>query len=136
MWWIRSARRSSDGNTVSSSGGQLDVDSNPACSIDGRQIENIRWGSRAPGGTYTVRVDYWDACGNPQTNYTVTVKNGPSTSTFTGSLTGAGYHGFAGSGVFITSFSHASSLTEAPLMFRAPMLSTPSSEKLRRAAGR
>jgi hypothetical protein len=127
------------GNTVSSTGGQLDVDSNPACSIDGRQIENIRWGTRAPGGTYIVRVDYWTNCGVAQTNYLVTVKNGSLTQTFTGTFTGGGDNGFAGAGRTITSFIHAASLTTstattllAPL-FRAPQLSVPSAEKMRRA---
>lgn len=122
-------------NPVSASGGQLDVDSNPACAIDGRQIENIRWGSRAPGGTYTVRVDYWDACNVSATNYTVTVKNGASTQSYRGVLTGPGDHGSFGAGIFITSFVHAASiLTErvAP-SFAAPPAFAPSAEKLRLA---
>ena len=36
------------GHSTSATGGQLDVDSNPDCAIDGRQIENIRWPGRAP----------------------------------------------------------------------------------------
>jgi hypothetical protein len=120
------------GNSASSSGGQLDVDSNPACSIDGRQIENIRWGSRAPGGTYTVRVDYWAGCNAARTNYLVTVKNGPSTQTFSGFFTGDGDRGGGGSGVTITSFFHAASaVTEFAMpMFRAPQLFVPSSKKV------
>jgi fibronectin type III domain protein len=121
------------GNPSSASGGQLDVDSNPACSIDGRQIENIRWGSRAPGGTYIVRVDYWTSCGVARTNYLVTVRNGPSTQTFTGFFTGAGDTGGQGSGVLITTFNHAASAVAAPVleMFRAPSLITPSAAKLK-----
>jgi hypothetical protein len=123
------------GNSSSPTGGQLDVDSNPACSIDGRQIENIRWPGSAPAGLYTVRVDYWDACGVGQTNYLVTVKNGSSTQTFRGILTGAGDNGGAGSGNLVTSFTRASSLTAAAVvdMFRAPapVGFTPSPEKLR-----
>jgi hypothetical protein len=123
------------GNPVSSSGGQLDVDSNPACAIDGRQIENIRWSSRAPGGTYTVRVDYWAGCEVARTNYLVTVKNGSATSTYSGFFTGSGDQGGSGSGVFITTFSHAASvLTDLAPLFRAPQASAPSAEKLRRAA--
>jgi hypothetical protein len=124
------------GNSVSSSGGQLDVDSNPACSIDGRQIENIRWNGAAPGGTYVVRVDYWDSCGLPATNYTVTVKNGPSTQVFRGGFTGPGDHGGRGAGVLITSFSHAGAILSDALRFRAPALMSPSAEKLRQSQSR
>lgn len=120
------------GNSVSASGGQLDVDSNPACSIDGRQIENIRWGARAPGGSYTVRVDYWAGCNAAQTNYLVTVKNGPSTQTFAGSFTGDGDRGGSGSGRTITTFFHAGALVTELAMpkFRAPQLFVPSSNKI------
>jgi len=124
------------GNPASASGGQLDVDSNAACIIDGRQIENIRWGSSAPGGSYTVRVDYWDACGVSATNYIVTVKNGSSTQTFSGVLTGPGDQGFSGSGVTVTNFVHSAPATtdrQVPL-FAAPRPFVPSAEKLRRAA--
>jgi hypothetical protein len=123
------------GNPVSSSGGQLDVDSNPACNIDGRQIENIRWGSRAPGGTYTVRVDYWANCDVARTNFIVTVKNGSATTAYSGYFTGSGDRGGSGSGVFITSFLHAASALSdfAPRMFRAPRLSVPSPEKMRQS---
>jgi hypothetical protein len=122
------------GNSVSASGGQLDVDSNAACSIDGRQIENIRWASRAPGGTYTVRVDYWSSCAVAQTNFLVTVKNGASTQTFAGNFTGDGDRGAAGSGRTITSFFHAASaLSERAMpMLRAPELFVPSPEKIRK----
>jgi fibronectin type III domain protein len=126
------------GNPSSPTGGQLDVDSNAACAIDGRQIENIRWGGQAPAGSYTVRVDYWDACNVARTNYLVTVKNGPSTQTFPGVFTGPGDQGGGGSGVFITSFVHAASavlparMTE---MFRAPALFTASPAKLKPRGG-
>ena len=126
------------GNPVSSTGGQLDVDSNAGCSIDGRQIENIRWSGPAPAGTYTVRVDYWDACGVARTNYLVTVKNGASTQTFSGSFTGAGDQGGFGSGVTIATFVHAASTAlSAPMteMFRTPALFTPSPAKLKLRSG-
>jgi hypothetical protein len=129
------------GNSSSSSGGTLDVDSNPACSIDGRQIENIRWSRTAPAGTYTVRVDYWSGCSVTQTNYTVTVKNGGSTQTFTGNFTGSGDHGGSGSGRLITTFvrAAASVLTgvgDTLEPFRAPAPFQPSAEKLRRTIQR
>ena len=127
------------GNPGSSTGGQLDVDSNAACNIDGRQIENIRWPGSAPSGTYIVRVDYWDSCGVGRTNYLVTVRQGSSTRTFTGSFTGDGDNGGEGSGVTITTFVQAASdaLTEgARRFFRAPSLFTPSPKKLKTSGAR
>ena len=126
------------GNPVSSTDGQLDVDSNAACNIDGRQIENVRWSGPAPPGTYTVRVDYWDSCGVPRTNYLVTVKNGASTQTFSGFFTGPGDQGGFGSGVTIATFVHAASTAlSAPMtgMFRTPAPFTPSPAKLKLRSG-
>ena len=76
------------------------------------------------------------ACNVPVTNYTVTVKNGAATGVFRGALTGAGDHGYAGSGVFITSFVHGASLTTERVVpfFAAPRTFVPSPEKLRRSA--
>lgn len=122
------------GHSSSATGGQLDVDSNAGCAIDGRQIENIRWPS-APGGSYTVRVDYWDSCGVGSTNYLVTLRRGASAQTIPGSFTGPGDHGGAGSGVTIGTFVHAADTQtsgDQPL-FRAPALFTPSPDKLRRS---
>ena len=123
------------GHPASATGGQLDVDSNAGCNIDGRQIENIRWPGRAPGGNFTVRVDYWDSCGVAGTNYLVTVRNGSSVQRFSAAFTGLGDHGGAGSGVTIGAFIHAAeTLTsgDQPL-FRAPALFTPSLIKLQRS---
>lgn len=119
-------------NPSSSTGGQLDVDSNAGCAIDGRQIENVRW-SRAPGGSYTVRVDNWDSCGVARSNYTVTVKNGAAVNVFTGNFIDVGDRGGAGSGRTIMTFVHAASavLSDAMQMLRAPQLAAPSAEKLR-----
>lgn len=62
------------GNLESASGGRLDLDSNPACRIDGKNNENIVWPQNgAPRGTYTVEVDYYDDCGVAQSDYVVTV---------------------------------------------------------------
>jgi hypothetical protein len=123
------------GNSGSATGGQLDVDSNRACEIDGKQIENIRWPGRAPAGTYTVRVDYWNSCGVGRTNYLVTVRNGTSTQTFTGFFTGPGDQGEAGSGITIGTFVHAADTRAAAdgPVFRAPALFTPSPIKLKRS---
>jgi len=87
------------------SGGALDLDSNAGCAIDGVRNENITWPiGRAPRGRYTVRVDYWDSCGVGQTNYTVRINNQASSQLFSGSFTGLGDQGGAGSGRLITTF--------------------------------
>lgn len=69
------------GNRVSSNGGQLDVDSNAACSIDGINNENIYYEDNADvtiqQGEYEVLVDLWSNCDiGPNTNYTVVVYYG------------------------------------------------------------
>lgn len=59
---------------TSASGGTLDLDSNPACSIDNINNENVVWPTgNGPSGTFTVELVYWSACSQPQSNYTVTV---------------------------------------------------------------
>jgi hypothetical protein len=75
-------------NTTSASGGELDLDSNAACSIDNINNENITWPvNGAPNGTYTVELVYWSACTQAQTNYTVTVfVRGQSPQTYSGTL--------------------------------------------------
>jgi len=80
------------GNRNSASGGQLDLDSNAACSLDHKRAENITWpAGKAPSGTYHVLVDYWDACTQTQTNYVVTVNvKGHAPQTFSGTFTGPG----------------------------------------------
>lgn len=69
------------GNTESSSGGQLDVDSNPACFIDGINNENIYYEDdpsvTIPYGEYEVKVDLYANCDIvPNTNYTIVVHYG------------------------------------------------------------
>ncbi len=56
----------------SSTGGYLDLDSNPACNLDNVNQENVFW-ELPPSGEYIVRVDYWSACGSYPANYRVTV---------------------------------------------------------------
>jgi hypothetical protein len=95
------------GNDVSAAGGTLDLDSNPACSIDGVNNENITYGAKEPpSGTYTVRLDYYDGCAVSASNYVVTVTVRGSTQTFTGTFTGPGDEGGAGDGVTITTFTY------------------------------
>ncbi|HKE18388.1 MAG TPA: hypothetical protein VKB80_26100 [Kofleriaceae bacterium] len=86
------------------SGGMLDLDSNPACFIDGVNNENITWAT-APDGEYTVRVDYYAGCDVDETSYVVTVQRADhDAETFSGTLTGDGDSGRAGSGTDITTF--------------------------------
>lgn len=95
------------GNSYSATGGTLDLDSNPACSLDHKKSENITWPSgQAPHGTYTVRVDYYEACVTGTVNYVVTVNaSGQAPQTFQGTFTATDADGgSAGSGRDITTF--------------------------------
>jgi hypothetical protein len=97
------------GNDVVPSGGTLDLDSNAGCSIDGKKNENVTWqqGSLPPRGTYVVRLDYWDSCSVTATKYVVTVRvSGQLPRSFSGTFTGPGDHGGAGSGILITTFTY------------------------------
>ena len=97
------------GSSVSSTGGELDLDSNAACSIDGVNNENITWDDNddPASGTYIVRVDYWDSCEQGPTDYIVTIRvEGEPTRTITGTLTGTGTHGGAGDGETVTTFTY------------------------------
>ena len=92
-------------NREVASGGQLDLDSNAGCGIDGIRNENVTWPvGTAPQGTYTVRVDYWSSCGVGATDYTVLVNNGGNVEVFSGRFTGDGDQGGAGAGIDITTF--------------------------------
>ena len=87
--------------------GELDLDSNAGCSIDGKKNENITFPAPAPRGTYTVRLDYFDSCGVSATNYVVTVRvKGQQTRTFSGTFTGEGTGGGAGDGIDITTINY------------------------------
>jgi hypothetical protein len=54
------------GNSTSANGGDLDVDSNAGCTVDGINNENITYkdstGVTTEAGMYIVRVDLWSAC--------------------------------------------------------------------------
>ncbi len=55
-------------------GGELDLDSNPDCDIDGVNNENITYGDDAviPTGKYIVKVDFYSNCSvNENTHYVV-----------------------------------------------------------------
>jgi hypothetical protein len=96
-------------NRSSTTGGQLDLDSNAGCGSDGPRAENIFWASGlvAPRGDYQIRVDYWSSCGAALTNYVVTVNaRGKPPQIFSGVLTGLGDGGGKGSGRNITLLSY------------------------------
>jgi hypothetical protein len=106
------------GHKRSATGGELDLDSNAACQLDGVRNENITWPiGRAPRGTYTVRVDYWSNCGVSRTNFTVRINSG-TVQIFDGSFTGSGDQGGPGSGRFIATFDRATG--PAPTALRDP----------------
>lgn len=74
-------------NKTCSSGGQLDLDSNPACNIDGINNENVFWDtSKAAPGDYTVELRYWSDCGCCSARYTVSVVSCGVSETFEGIL--------------------------------------------------
>jgi hypothetical protein len=97
------------GDRTSGSGGQLDLDSNAACSTDGPRAENIFWstGTVPPRGLYTIRVNLWSACGATSTDFVVTVRtrNGVA-ETYTGRLTGPGNGGARGAGQRLADFNY------------------------------
>ena len=93
------------GRRRSASGGELDLDSNAGCRIDGVRNENITWPvGRAPRGPYTVRVNYWSNCGVQRTDYTVRVNNGGAVQLMTGTFTGPGQGGALGAGQVVITF--------------------------------
>lgn len=61
---------------TSSTGGQLDLDSNPACNIDGVNAENVYWPvGDSPVGEFTVRVRMYSDCGVGGASGTVTISH-------------------------------------------------------------
>jgi hypothetical protein len=95
------------GHRTSTSGGNLDLDSNAGCVIDGINNENVTWPSgRSPSGTYKVLVDNFSSCGRASSSYVVTTTvSGQAPQVFTGTFTGTGDLGGRGSGRLITTFS-------------------------------
>ena len=120
-------------NRRSRSGGELDLDSNAACDIDGIRNENITWPTGlAPRGVYTVRVNYWDSCGAAATNYTVRVNNSGDSRTFSGTLTGGGNGGGSGSGIEVVTFERTVGPSAAPTVSRSAAPRIPRKQKKKR----
>jgi len=80
------------GRTSSPEGGRLDLDSNPACDIDGVNQEVITWPiNQAPVGEYKVEVFYWSDCGVPRSDFSVTfMTRGRTLQVVDGNFVGAG----------------------------------------------
>ena len=62
--------------TAWKTGGILDFDSNAACVIDGRRLEDVVWQAAPPSGHYIVRVDTASLCGEYEAHFTVEVRLG------------------------------------------------------------
>lgn len=93
------------GSTTSSSGGELDLDSNPACSIDGIRNENVTWPTgEAPSGTYEVRLNLYADCDIDQTSWVVTVQAIGRTYRWEGVLEAPGLGGGEEAGILIARF--------------------------------
>lgn len=88
--------------------GWLDLDSNPACNIDGINNENVFWPpGQAPNGTFIVRVDFWEDCVQQGPNYTVTLHYCGDIEVIEGHFApGTDDGGGAGSGVTVAQFSN------------------------------
>ncbi|WP_419164545.1 leishmanolysin-related zinc metalloendopeptidase [Candidatus Palauibacter sp.] len=103
-------------NSVSQTGGTLDLDSNSACRSTQPRNENTTWPvGRAPTGTYVVRVNHWSNCGAGLTNYVVRVIASEHSEVHTGSFTGRGNGGGRGSGITMTTFSFGAGGNRGPL---------------------
>jgi hypothetical protein len=93
------------GATTSSSGGELDLDSNPACSIDGIRNENVTWPTgEAPSGTYEVRLNLYADCDIDRTSWVVTVQAIGRTYRWEGILEAPGLGGSEDAGILVGRF--------------------------------
>lgn len=82
------------GNTTVGTGGHLDLDANAACGSNmGINSEHIFWpASRAPAGTYNVRVAHYESCvGGAPVDYRITVRACGETAVLTGRFSGSGH---------------------------------------------
>jgi hypothetical protein len=60
-------------------GGQLDIDSNATCVIDGRRSENIYWTQPPPSGHYVARVETYSLCSEFVANWELGVTSNDQT---------------------------------------------------------
>lgn len=77
-------------NNTSADGGSLNLDSNPACSIDNVDQEIVSWPTgQAPTGTYKVVPHWYADCGVTPVPWTLTIKvKGHSDQVYTGTFSG------------------------------------------------
>lgn len=62
------------GYKYSSTGGQLDLDSNAGCNIDGINNENVFWpDGQSPNGSFAVKAHMWSDCDEGGASGTVTI---------------------------------------------------------------
>ena len=62
------------GNRNATTGGDLDIDSNAACTLDHTNVENIFWPlNTAPAGQYRVELHYYSDCSVARSDWVVTV---------------------------------------------------------------
>lgn len=131
------------GNPQSTQGGFLDLDSNPGCSIDSVNNENITYPDTATvvAGTYTVRVDFYADCvGNDTTHYVVTARwNGQLVNTLSGANPANGIFpagtddaGGMGSGVTVMTFTIPQNATGYLLKLSRPARPLSTKKALRR----
>ncbi len=79
------------GAKTAASGGTLDLDSNPACSIDNKNNENIVWPTgKAISGTYTAEVHWYASCTETRADWVMTIQvKGQAPQIYQGSFTGS-----------------------------------------------
>ena len=113
-------------NSYSANGGELDVDSNASCDIDGINNENITYSGDAivVDGQYTVRVDLYSNCSvSGGTNYIVTayydgslISTSSGSNPYMGTFTSSDQdYGENGSGKTVMKFTIDSSLKSASM---------------------
>ena len=68
-----------DLTTAVAAAGKLDFDSNANCIIDGRRQEDVVFAEGPPPGDYTVRVDAFSLCGQPDAQWQVSAALGDGT---------------------------------------------------------
>jgi hypothetical protein len=117
------------GNNISATGGMLDQDSNIECVIDNKNNESIRW-TKAPSGTFAVRLDYYSSCGVSETKFVVAVNHNGTSELYQGTFTGPGSNGAVGKERLITTLNVSGSLSSSQAPAKPP--STMSSRSKRR----
>ena len=112
------------GQTTVASGGTLDLDSSCDDQFGGIiRNEHVVWPEQSPPpGIYVVRVNHWESCDVPETNYVVRVDYRGETSTFSGKFTGPGEFGGRGAGEVITIFTIPGAAPPPPAVKELPPL--------------